>query len=83
MGPNRKKIALGTLVALETVAAALAWRDLASRTNDEVRGSKGLWRLFITLNPGNSLVYWAIGRRWRERPSTSPHSAAPAAAGPH
>jgi len=82
MGPDRRKIALGTLVTLETVAAALAWRDLASRTNDEVRGSKKLWRLFISLNPGNSLLYWAVGRRRREPGTTSQPSAATAATGP-
>jgi hypothetical protein len=63
MGANRKKIVLGTVAAVEVVAATLAWRDLARRSDDQVRGKKSLWRLFISLNPGNSLVYWAVGRR--------------------
>jgi hypothetical protein len=52
-----------TVVFIEVVSAALAWRDLARRSDDQVRGKKNLWRAFITINPGNSLVYWAIGRR--------------------
>jgi hypothetical protein len=54
---------LGTVAAVEVVAATLAWRDLARRNDDQVRGKKSLWRVFISLNPGNSLFYWAIGRR--------------------
>jgi hypothetical protein len=53
---------LGALVAIEVVAARLAWRDLARRRDDQVRGKKNAWRIFILLNPGNSLVYWGIGR---------------------
>jgi hypothetical protein len=45
------------------VAATLAWRDLARRNDGQVRGSKNLWRLFISMNPGNSVFYWALGRR--------------------
>jgi hypothetical protein len=52
-----------TVVVIEVVSAALAWRDLARRSDDQVRGKKNIWRVFITINPGNSLVYWAVGRR--------------------
>jgi hypothetical protein len=51
------------VVAVEAVAAAFAFRDLARRTDDQVRGPKLLWRVLIGLNPGNSLAYWALGRR--------------------
>jgi hypothetical protein len=50
------------LVAIETVSAVLAWRDLGRRPDDQIRGKKEAWRVFISLNPGNSLVYWAFGR---------------------
>ena len=50
-----KKLLLGVLVLVQVVSAVLAWRDLASRSNDEVRGSKKAWRPFIVLNPGISL----------------------------
>lgn len=60
---NLPKPLLVALVAAELISAALAWRDLAHRTNDQTRGAKTGWRVCITLNPGNSLTYWALGRR--------------------
>jgi hypothetical protein len=33
------------------------------RSDDQVRGRKNLWRVFITVNPGNSIVYWLAGRK--------------------
>ena len=51
------------VVAVEAALAALAYRDLAGRSQDEVRGPKTLWRIFIGINPGNSLLYWFVGRR--------------------
>jgi hypothetical protein len=51
------------LVALEVVAATLAWRDLARRSDAQVRGNKTAWRVFVTINPGNALIYWLVGRR--------------------
>jgi hypothetical protein len=58
---SKKRI--GVLVAVEAAAAALAYRDLANRPDNLVRGKKLVWRIFIGLNPGNSLFYWLIGRR--------------------
>lgn len=52
-----------TVVAVEAVAAAFAFRDLARRSDEDVRGPKLLWRVLIGMNPGNSLVYWMLGRR--------------------
>jgi hypothetical protein len=57
-----KPILVG-LVAVEVVSAVLAWRDLSRRSDDLVRGKKDAWRVFISINPGNSLIYWAFGRR--------------------
>jgi hypothetical protein len=48
---------------VEVVSAALAWRNLARRSDDQVRGKKNIWRALITIHPGNSLVYWGVGRR--------------------
>jgi hypothetical protein len=59
---NTKKLLLGGLVAVEVVSAAVAWRDLSRRHDDQVRGDKKAWRVFIALNPGNSFVYWIFGR---------------------
>jgi hypothetical protein len=60
---NPGPLALVPLVAAEVGLAVLAWRDLAGRDDDAVRGSKNLWRALIVANPGNSLLYWALGRR--------------------
>lgn len=51
------------VVVVQVVLAAFAFRDLARRTDEQVRGPKLLWRVLIGLNPGNSLAYWAFGRR--------------------
>jgi hypothetical protein len=51
------------VVAVQAVSAAFAFRDLARRTDDEIRGPKLLWRIIIGINPGNSLAYWFLGRR--------------------
>jgi len=51
------------VVAVQAVSAAFAFRDLARRQDDEVRGPKLLWRIIIGINPGNSLAYWIFGRR--------------------
>ena len=56
------KLLLGGLVLAQVISAVLAWRDLGSRSNDQVRGSKKAWRVFIVLNPGNSFAYWILGR---------------------
>ena len=61
------KIKRNTLVAIivpiQVILAVLAWRDLGRRTDDQVRGQKNFWRVFVTLNPGNSVAYWLFGRR--------------------
>jgi hypothetical protein len=59
--PNKPVLAV--VIAAQMVSCAFAWRDLARRSADQVRGPKNLWRVFITVNPGNSIVYWLIGRR--------------------
>jgi hypothetical protein len=57
------KRAVVALVAVEIVSATLAWRDLSHRPAERVRGTKRLWRVLMVMNPGNSLVYWVVGRR--------------------
>ncbi len=51
------------VVAVQAVSAAFAFRDLARRSDEEIRGPKLLWRIIIGINPGNSLAYWLLGRR--------------------
>jgi hypothetical protein len=70
MGSRQKRIALVALVLAEVGLAALTWRDLRRRPADEIRGSKRLWRIVSTINPGNSVAYWLIGRKYgRSRPA--------------
>ena len=57
------KPVLVAIVGVQAVSAFWAWRDLSARPNSEVRGSKKFWRVFILMNPGNSLAYWIVGRR--------------------
>jgi hypothetical protein len=60
---KRGTVILGAVVVAQTVSSVLAWRDLAERSDDQVRGPKNLWRFIVTINPGNSLAYWLVGRR--------------------
>jgi hypothetical protein len=60
---ERARAVLAIVAAVQVASSALAWRDLASRTDDQVRGPKNLWRVIVTVNPGNSIAYWLFGRR--------------------
>jgi len=63
MSSNRKTRLLAAAFAAEIVAAIFARRDMDRRADDAVRGSRKLWRAAMLANPGNSLAYWAFGRR--------------------
>jgi hypothetical protein len=60
---SSKKQLISVVVAIEVVLAALAWRDMARLPTTRVRGSKAFWRVFVTINPGNAVAYWLLGRR--------------------
>ncbi len=51
------------IVGLQAVSAFAAWRDLSALPDTHVRGRKKFWRVFVLMNPGNSLLYWIVGRR--------------------
>ena len=63
MTTRQKRLLVGTIVPIQVCLAALAWRDMARRTDEQIRGRKSLWRAFVVLNPGNSLFYWLFARR--------------------
>jgi hypothetical protein len=65
MSSRPKRIALVVVVLAEVVLAVLTWRDIRNRPAGEIRGSKRLWRIISTINPGNSVAYWVVGRRYR------------------
>jgi len=60
---KQKRQLAAIIVPIQIISAALAWRDLARRTDDQVRGNKRAWRAFVSINPGNSVIYWLFGRR--------------------
>jgi hypothetical protein len=59
---NRKCLVM-LLLPVQMVLAVLAWWDLGRRTDQQVRGKKRFWRVFVLMNPGNALAYWLFGRR--------------------
>lgn len=63
MTRDQKAILTAIVVPIEVALAVLAWRDLAGRSERQIRGKKNLWRAAILLNPGNSVIYWFCGRR--------------------
>jgi hypothetical protein len=60
---RRKRLLTAIIVPVQVSLAMLARRDLDRRSDDQVRGKKLLWRLFVSINPGNSVIYWLLGRR--------------------
>jgi hypothetical protein len=60
---RRKTLLVAIVVPIQLILAVLAWRDLARRTDEQVRGNKRIWRWFVTINPGNAIAYWLLGRR--------------------
>lgn len=60
---KRQRLLVAVIVSIEVCSAVFAWRDLAHRSDDQVRGTKNLWRALVSLNPGNSAIYWLFGRR--------------------
>lgn len=61
MALNRR--VLVPIAAAEVVSAVLAWRDLSRRSDANLRGPRRLWQGLIVANPGNSVLYWIVGRR--------------------
>ena len=49
--------------AVELVLTTVALKDLRSRTRDEVRGPKWLWRLVTFVQPVGPIAYLLLGRR--------------------
>lgn len=69
---QRMGIIAGAVVQISLLAAAQY--DLSHRSDDEVRGSRLFWRLFVFINFVGPLTYFAIGRRMAR--SSSPDTPA-------
>jgi hypothetical protein len=48
---------------VHTLIASLVWRDLRHRTEDQVRGSRRMWRIASAANSANSVLYLLVGRK--------------------
>jgi hypothetical protein len=59
---TQKRLAIAAGVA-ESVLTTVALRDLAQRPDDQVRGSKNLWRLATIVQPVGPIAYLVAGRR--------------------
>jgi len=64
---TRQRVAVFGLGVLQLALASLAWRDLAHRPKERVRGPKRLWGLVIAVNWVGPLSYFAVGRRRAEQ----------------
>jgi hypothetical protein len=65
-GMPQRKISpalIAAILALHTVVTAFTWRDIRNRPDDQIRGSKKLWRLVSAANTGNSIIYFVLGRK--------------------
>jgi len=51
------------VLVAHAVITTLTWRDLRRRPEDQVRGSKRLWRVASAANTVGSVAYLAIGRK--------------------
>lgn len=59
--PNPKVIA--AIVVGHLTLTTLAWRDMRNRPDDQIRGSKKVWRVATGANSVNSLAYFIFGRK--------------------
>jgi hypothetical protein len=60
---SRQKQAAVAAAVIEAVVTAAALRDLARRSEEQVRGPKLLWRMSFVVQPFGPLAYLALGRR--------------------
>lgn len=59
---RRQRTAVVGLAVVEVALASAAWRDLARRPDEEIRGPKWGWALVIAVNIVGPLCYFRFGR---------------------
>ena len=62
LSPRQRQAAV-VAGAIEAVLTAVALRDLARRTPEQVKGPKLLWRLACVVQPFGPVAYLLLGRR--------------------
>jgi hypothetical protein len=62
MSPGRK-VGVFVVGTVQLILAITAWRDLASRADNQVNGSKRLWAAIIAINWVGPIAYFVKGRR--------------------
>ncbi len=60
---TRQRGGLGVLALLQITLLALAQWDLSRRSNDEINGSKLLWRTLVFINYVGPAAYFLFGRK--------------------
>jgi hypothetical protein len=60
--PPPQKVILGLILAISLVIVGFAERDLQGRPEEQIRGSRFVWRL-ASLNAVGALAYLGLGRR--------------------
>jgi hypothetical protein len=58
--PN--KFVLAAIGVVHLTVVTLTWRDIRQRPEDQIRGSKTLWRVLSAANTLGSGAYWLAGR---------------------
>ncbi|NYI77544.1 hypothetical protein [Nocardioides panzhihuensis] len=60
---KQKAILTTSALAAQVVVAPVILRDLQSRSDDELRGPRLLWRLWGSTNLLGAAAYWFVGRK--------------------
>ena len=63
MKKESSKRAIAAIGVTHGTIAALTWRDIRSRSADQIRGTKRGWRIASAVNTMGSVAYWITGRR--------------------
>ncbi len=60
---TRQRQGLSVLALLQITLLALAQWDLSRRSQDEINGSKMLWRALVFINFAGPIAYFIFGRK--------------------
>ena len=69
--PRPSPRVIAAIVVAHLAITSLTWRDIRNRPDDQIRGSKKIWRVATGANTTNSLVYFLFGRRRSHLPGSA------------